>query len=204
MRIAARVVEWVACKRSGEETDPAGTGSNASPFWTLHEPNAYAANVVVRLLPAPGGTGRARASAANEGVGPVSDHPHDRLKSGGHHVSQRFLPRMSGCPAPLVLCRRSLGWRHLLRMQYNPQVGRELACLASDRMPRSPDAPGRFRPTARYSAAATSCGVSTERSRRNTGLTLGKTLGTYVRPCLLLPGELGCVPINKQRVDLLF
>jgi hypothetical protein len=100
MRIAAQVVEWVACKQSGEGTDPAGTGSNASAFWTLHEPNVYAANVVIRLLPTLGGASRTRASGASKGVGAVTDYPHDRLKSGGHHVSQRFLPRMFGCPAP--------------------------------------------------------------------------------------------------------
>ncbi len=61
-----------------------------------------------------------RAGPANDGVGSVAIHPQNRLKSGSHYISPCFLRCLTGCQPPLPLSRQSLGWRHLLRLRYNP------------------------------------------------------------------------------------
>jgi hypothetical protein len=142
-----------------------------------------------------------RARPANDGVGSVAAHPHDRLNSGSHYISHCFFRCITGCQPPLLLSGRSLGWRHWVRLRYNPPSAREnrprrlgLRRNPADlRRPVSSNGPlfrrgevvwdvegtiaaeYRANVTARYSAAARSCGMSKEQSRRNTGLTFGRS-----------------------------
>jgi len=115
MRLAARgcgvghlQVIWRGDRHSREELERIPILDN--------EPKAYEVNAVVRLPPASAGTSHTRAGPGDEVVGPLADHSHDRLKSGGHHISQCMFPCTSGRQALLVLAKRSLGWRHLVRL----------------------------------------------------------------------------------------
>lgn len=46
-RIAARVVAWAGCKRSGKRADRHQNNANAFPFWTVHETNAPPTDLAV-------------------------------------------------------------------------------------------------------------------------------------------------------------
>ena len=85
--IAARVVAWVTCKRSGEGTDPAGrtpTHPHSGQFMTrVHtKPISRFHRHPLRLGPAPLSPRRASAHWS------TAAYRHDRLNPADHHISQ--------------------------------------------------------------------------------------------------------------------
>ena len=95
-RIAARVVVWGTCKRSGELPDPGGKSANAFPFWLVPNPNVPDTLIPVLSPPAPAGTGPSRPTRGSAGDWSTAGYRHDRINSGDPHISQRFFDSIPG------------------------------------------------------------------------------------------------------------
>ena len=157
--IAARVVAWVTYKRSGKPADPDGSNANAFPFWTVHDPNASEPHLPVPSPPAPAGTGPSLTAQGIGGAWPTAAHRHDRINPADPHIGQSFLAYISGHRFSFLPSSLSPSWLHLLRLDTIPHVESERARWLRQAVANW-GGDGRFRPTARYSAATTACAIA--------------------------------------------